>query len=200
MEKNYKTEGYVLNKRPWRENDLLFSFYTQRFGRVDLVAIGARRIKSKLVGQLSVPGLVEIQFVQGRNFKRLTQAFLLSREKIDFQKDVNYVLCLNEIIDKAVVGEERDDRLWEMLKWGRENLLNQQNGEQQRFILNIFVYKLLGLLGYNDEQDQVFKRYLEIDNLGTAKISRRHNNLIFDLLGKKLEAQIERKINCFDVL
>mgnify|MGYP003994390945 CR=1 FL=1 len=71
MEKTFKTKAIVLQKKNWRENDLLFSLYTKDFGRVEAVAVGARRVKSKLVGHLSGLGQVEVMFARGKRFNKV---------------------------------------------------------------------------------------------------------------------------------
>ena len=64
MEKLQKTKAIVLSTKEWREDDLLFSFLTEDFGRIQAIATGSKKITSKLVGHLSTPGIVELIFVK----------------------------------------------------------------------------------------------------------------------------------------
>jgi len=55
MDKAIKTLGIVLKRKDWKASDFLFSIYTKDFGRINLVAVGTKKINSKLNGHLSVP-------------------------------------------------------------------------------------------------------------------------------------------------
>lgn len=72
----YLTTGFVLRQRPWREQDRLYTIYTERFGKVELVAAGSRKITSKLAGHLLPFARLEIMLARGRTFDRLAAAAL----------------------------------------------------------------------------------------------------------------------------
>ncbi len=68
------TLAYILHTRPWRETSLLVDALTQEFGRIKLIAKGAKRPHSPLRGLLEPFNAVNIEFTGKSNTKYLTQA------------------------------------------------------------------------------------------------------------------------------
>jgi DNA repair protein RecO (recombination protein O) len=66
------TLAYVLHTRPWRETSLLVDALTQDFGRVSLIAKGAKRPHSTLRGLLEPFIPVAVQFSGKSSMKNLT--------------------------------------------------------------------------------------------------------------------------------
>ena len=52
MAQTYKTEGIVLSRRPYKNNDKLVRVFTRDYGKLTTRAISARKITSKLSGHL----------------------------------------------------------------------------------------------------------------------------------------------------
>jgi DNA repair protein RecO (recombination protein O) len=68
------TLAYVLHTRPWRETSLLVDALSQDFGRIALIAKGAKRAHSPLRGLLEPFTPVALQFTGKLGIKNLTQA------------------------------------------------------------------------------------------------------------------------------
>ncbi len=68
------TLAYVLHTRPWRETSLLVDAISQDFGRIALIAKGAKRPHSPLRGLLEPFTPVALQFTGKVGIKNLTQA------------------------------------------------------------------------------------------------------------------------------
>ena len=45
----YQDQAIVLSRKVFREDDLLITIYTQKYGKVVLHAVGAKKIKSKMM-------------------------------------------------------------------------------------------------------------------------------------------------------
>src|SRR5680860_1000822 len=63
----YSTLAFVLRQESIKEHDRRYIFFTQEFGKLSLLAPGARKINAKLAGHLEIPTLVQIQFAMSRN-------------------------------------------------------------------------------------------------------------------------------------
>ena len=148
MEKIYKTKAIVLARKEWRENDLLFSLFTEDFGRIEAVAVGTKKIKSKLAGHLAVAGIIEILFVKGKSFKKITHAYLIENFFLDDYADYQYLNIAFEMINKILSGEEKNNALWKLLVSFSRSLIAEKAVEQKKFLLNIFIVRLLSILGY----------------------------------------------------
>lgn len=153
MEKSYKTLSIVLKKREWRGADLLFSVYTREFGRIEAVATGVKKATSKLGGHLARPGVIELVFVRGKSFNKITHAYLVKEFKLIDPEDLFFLSAIFETVLAAFRGEERDYVMWEMLLGVLDTLLQTRNKEKRKFILNIFLIKVIGSIGYNLKLD-----------------------------------------------
>jgi DNA repair protein RecO len=70
------TKALILKREEWGEADWLISALTEDFGRIRLLAQGARKHGAKLQGHLEPGSFSDISFVIGRNGYRLTIARL----------------------------------------------------------------------------------------------------------------------------
>lgn len=70
----HQTAALILKKEEWGEAGLLITALTRDFGKIRLLAQGARKHGAKLQGHLLPGSLAEIFFVIGRNGCRLTAA------------------------------------------------------------------------------------------------------------------------------
>ncbi len=148
MSKHFKTRGIVLNKRDWRENDYIFSIYTENFGKISAVAVGSRKIKSKLMGHLACPASLEINYVAGRVFNKITHAYAEKGIVLQSDQDLFYLAALWEVVDKAVHEEDIHNGLWQLLLRAQEEILSQISSAGKKLVFNVFAIRLLLLLGY----------------------------------------------------
>ncbi len=162
MEKSFKALGIVLRKREWRGADLLFSIYTREFGLVEVVATGVKKIISKLHGHMSVPGIVELVFVQGKNFNKLTHAFLAQKFEFKTAQDLSYWSAITEIFLEGFRVEEKNILVWDMLIGVLPAILSAEKEEKKKFILNIFLLKILVSLGYELKTDHCISCHEEL--------------------------------------
>ena len=70
----YKTEAIVLRQRKLGEAGKIVTLYTPNYGKLDAVAKGVRRPKSRLGGHLEVLTHSTVMLAQGRNLDVVTQA------------------------------------------------------------------------------------------------------------------------------
>ncbi len=66
-ERSYRAEGIVLGARALGEADRIVRFLTREHGKLDAVAKGARRPKSRIGGRLEPAGRVEMMLHRGRS-------------------------------------------------------------------------------------------------------------------------------------
>ena len=70
----YKTQAIVLRQRKLGEADKIVTLYTSHQGKVDAVAKGVRRTKSRLAGHLEPLTLGSYMLAEGRELDIVTQA------------------------------------------------------------------------------------------------------------------------------
>lgn len=164
---HYRTQGIFLKKEEKGEADFLFTIYTKDFGKLDILGKAIRKIKSKLRAGAREFCWSEIEFIQGKTYKTLTDAILIKEFrdiKTDLEK-LKIVYQIADVLDNLVSGEERDEKIWDLVlqtfQW-----LNNKNQEfhppkfsektwagkeirNQEIVYHFFVWNLLAILGYS---------------------------------------------------
>ena len=151
---HYRTQGFILKKVDSGETDRIFTIYTKDFGKLELLAKAERKIKSKLRAGLGLFYLSEIEFIQGKAHKTLTDAILIS----DFKnlrkglKRLSVAYKISEVIDNLVKGQEPDEKIWQLLTDVFERLNNLSLvGDRPLLIYHYFLWNLFSILGYELE-------------------------------------------------
>ena len=72
--RTYRALGLTLRRSPVREADLLTVMYTREHGKLELLARGAQRLTSKLMGHLEPLTLVRVSIARGRSMDQVTEA------------------------------------------------------------------------------------------------------------------------------
>ncbi|MEK7211883.1 MAG: DNA repair protein RecO [Patescibacteria group bacterium] len=155
----YNTCAIVLSRRNFREADRVYIAYTRDFGKLELLARGARKIESKLAAHLEPFTLTEIMIGRGKNFDHLAGAEVVeefANIKNDFTK-MNFLHYCFEVVEKATQWEVRDDRVYGLLlelMFSLESFSftdTMSTWEKYQALTKSFVVKLLALLGYAPE-------------------------------------------------
>lgn len=151
---HYRTPAFFLTKEEKGEADQVFNVLTENFGKVEILGKGIRKIVSKLRSAAELFCLSEIEFIQGKNYKTLTDAILIEKFKNiknDFQK-LTLVYKITEIVNFLIGREEKDERVWNLLKTTFQKLNNSFLSSEQFFLLYFFFFwNLVSFLGYKPE-------------------------------------------------
>jgi len=154
MTTRYKTLAFVFKKNNVNEADRNFSVFTESFGRLDIFAKAIRKNASKLRSGMDVFFVSEIEFVQGKIKKTLTDAVVVKKFS-NIPQDIRKFKIANEIgetLDNFIKGEEKDERIFDLLTESFSNL-NDKNLKSDRYLLvyYYFLWNILSLLGYCPE-------------------------------------------------
>ena len=95
-----KQKAFVVHSKPYKETSLIVTFLTERNGKVDAVAKGAKRKKSKFSGNLEPFQLLNIDYGGRSNLKTLFLAESIEPYK-DFVESENLfsAFYVNELIN-----------------------------------------------------------------------------------------------------
>ena len=118
MAQHYRTQGIILQKQDVGEADRVFTVFTEDFGKLKLRAVSERKIASKLRSGLDLFYLSNLDFIQGKAHKTVTNAFCLERFPIlhGSIERLRLLYRLAEITDELVAGQEKDDKIWHLLQ------------------------------------------------------------------------------------
>jgi len=137
--------GYVLHAYPYKETSLIVEAFTRRFGRMSLLARGARRPRSAMRGVLLA--FHPLRFTWSASAELGT---LLAAEWGGGQKMLagNGLMCgfyLNELLLRLLPREDPHENLFDAYAAALENL---SLGKGQAPVLRCFERRLLVELGY----------------------------------------------------
>ena len=93
------SSAFVLKRQNFKEYDKLLTVYSEKKGKMEVVAIGARRIQSKLAGHLEPFALIDLIITPGKYRDRVTGSAILKNFdnlKSNFEK-VTLASYFNEI-------------------------------------------------------------------------------------------------------
>lgn len=136
--------AYILHTRPYQETSLLLEAFTPDFGRISLIAKGAKRPKAHNRGALQpfVPLLISCvgrgELLTLKNFDSQTPHHLIGQRLISG-------FYLNELLMRLI---HRFDPHSELFLTYRETLLKLEQGYPEEETLRLFEKKLLETMGY----------------------------------------------------
>ena len=143
-----KTEAIILKTADLGEADQLLTIYSKEFGKIRVIARGIKRLESKLRYHLEPLTYNQLILIEGKSFRIVKDAilldeFLLMRKELEKTK-IAYKIA--ELIDQAIVDEEKDEKIWSLLL---KTLKNLNVGHSTSNIAKDFQNSLIRLLGYD---------------------------------------------------
>jgi len=169
---HYRTRGFILKKADRGEADRIFTVYTKDFGKLEILGKAIRKISSKLRSGIEIFYLSEIEFIQGKALKILTDAILI--EKFENLKNnlnkLKIAYKISQVLDNLVFGQEPDEKIWQLLEETFRKLNKLEiTGPKLELLYYYFFWNLISLLGYQPEISNctIWGRKINCD---TAKI------------------------------
>ena len=151
---HYRTQGFVLKKRDFREADRIFTVFTKDFGKLEILGRGIRKIKSKLRGGMKLFSLADIEFIQGKTHKTLTDANsieIFQNIKRDLKR-LKIAFDISDVLDSLVKEPEKEQKIWDLLKFSFQTLNRFSLSVKECWLIFYnFLWKILVILGYKPE-------------------------------------------------
>jgi DNA repair protein RecO (recombination protein O) len=151
----YRTQGLILKKEDRGEADQLFTTFTRDFGKLEILGKAIRKITSKLRSGAEIFFLSEIEFIQGKAQKTLTDAILIDKFE-NLRKDLKKLKIaykISEVFDNLIRGQELDEKIWHLLTEVFKKLNNCQIVKLSncQLLFYYFLWNLVSILGYQPE-------------------------------------------------
>ena len=153
MEVTYKTQGIILQREQYGENDSRVFVYTSDFGKLELVARGTQKLSSKLAAHLEPLNLCEIMVVRGKQYDYLGTAIseeVFAGIKDDYDKTTVAGEIL-KLVNEVTKEKQAEQAIFLLLKefFSILNDVETRHGASLLEILfSAFTLKFLSLLGY----------------------------------------------------
>lgn len=173
----YHTEGLILGSKNYGETGRSYSFFTRDLGMIYATASGVRKLSSKLRFVLQDFTYVKIDFVQGRDFWRVTSASKTNKLDRLIKNPETFAVFFNiaSLLKRLLAGVEPNEALFIDLIKGLAVLENIDVKSDLRNIEAVIVLRILNNLGYigGDEILQDFIKSPFEDNLVFEAAKRR---------------------------
>ncbi|MFH1833051.1 MAG: DNA repair protein RecO [Candidatus Levyibacteriota bacterium] len=145
--RNFKTEGIVIKRRNFGEADRILTVFTKRRGKIQIKALGVRKITSKRSPHVELLNYSSFSLHQGRSLPILTEAQTL--EDFSQIKDslikVGFCYHICELIDGLCPENQENSMVFPFLLATLKRLSNQEKIVE---IIHEFEINLLVHLGY----------------------------------------------------
>jgi len=166
----YKVRGIIIKKTNLGDTDRLITVYSKDFGKILVKAKSIRKNQAKLKGHLELFLYSHLMIAPGRGFDIITGAEIIkSFSRLhDRLTSLAAGYYLAELIDKLIVGPEKDENIWVLFLSSLEQL-NRMSCDTKAIISN-FENRLVEFLGYGTERNNI-------------------NNIFQSLLGEKIKSK-----------
>jgi len=149
-ERSQRVEAIVLRHTDWGEADRLLWLFAREIGKVQAVAKGVRKPRSRKAGHLEPFTRVELLLARGRDLLIITQAeakdvYLALREDL---VRVGYASYVVELLDRFTYEEGENNRLYQLLS---ETLSRLNSEPQPAFAVRYYEIRLLDLVGFRPQ-------------------------------------------------
>ncbi|OGZ78801.1 MAG: DNA repair protein RecO [Candidatus Staskawiczbacteria bacterium RIFOXYB1_FULL_37_44] len=158
MTVRYRTKGFVFKRAERNEADQTFSIFTKDFGRLELKAKSIRKITSKLRAGIDIFYFSEIEFIQGKNDKTLTDALKIKK----FNAGIKTLSQISDVLDNFIKGQEKDEKTFDLLNETFDKIDN-------KLAFQYFFWNFASLQGYR----------IEVENCADCKSKLNPYNIYF---------------------
>lgn len=145
--RTYKTEGIIIKRRNFGEADRILTVFTKRLGKIQVKAVGVRRITSRRSPHIELLNLSILTLHKGKSLPILTEAQTI--EDFSSIKDnlikVGFAYHICELVDGLCPENQEQRRVFLLL----EDVLSRLEKEDDIVsAVHEFEIELLTILGY----------------------------------------------------
>lgn len=171
-ERTFRSEAIILRRTDFGEADRMLTVYTREFGKMRVLAKGARKPQSRKTGHVELFMRTNFLLARGRNFNIITQAEMVDAYPA-LRRDLvrtTYASYAMELLDRFTAEEDRHLGIYELLT---EALDWFATADDLRLAARYYELRLLTPVGYRpqlfrcvscgepiQEQDQFFSAEL----------------------------------------
>lgn len=140
--------AFVLHAYPYKETSLIVEAFVREFGRVGMVAKGAKRPRSELRGLLQAFLPLSLSWGGASELKTLVKAEWRGGVPLPAGRALLSAFYLNELVLKLLAREDPHPVLWDEYQAALASLAGESSAAAQAMVLRRFEVRLLAELGY----------------------------------------------------
>jgi DNA repair protein RecO (recombination protein O) len=148
--RNYQTEAIIIKKTKLGEADRILTLYTPQLGKIQAVAKGVRRPRSKMSGHLELLTHSLVSLARGKNIDTVTGTQTIN-SFLPLKSDLrltSYALYVTELVNQFGAENLENQPLFELL---RQTLQRLCLGGDSELVLRYFELHLLNETGYRPQ-------------------------------------------------
>ena len=155
MPRLYTTPAIVLRQRKLGDADKILTLYTANFGKIDAVAKGVRRTRSRMAGHVEPLAQATFQLAKGKTLDIVTQVETIESFQAlrDDLERVSRALYACELLDKFTETREANFELYRLLLDTLRRMAKRDEVELE-LALRFYEMALLDAMGYRPELDE----------------------------------------------
>ncbi|MEK7453171.1 MAG: DNA repair protein RecO [Patescibacteria group bacterium] len=156
--KMYPTLGIIIKKQDKGENDKIVTLLTKEYGKLDLIARGVRKNKSKLASHTELFSLSEIGFVLGKGKSVLVSAceinvFVCIKSNSEKLKTAD---CIADLVCKYILQDNGDENIFNLVNQAFSYMNEKEfSSLEMEYFLRYFEFKFLATLGYQPQEKDI---------------------------------------------
>jgi len=183
MNRLCKTDGIVLKNIRLNESDKIVTIFSNKFGKIRVVAKGIRKTKSQFGSSLENLTQVRIIFYRGRNLDVASQTEIIRSFFSKCRNLKRYGLAIHcaEIVNKLLPEGDKNTSVYDLFK---ETLVLLEDDKNPYLMAESFKWKLFTFLGYQPNLNYCVKCHKKI---------KRKDSYFFDIVDGGLICS-----NCFN--
>ena len=147
-ERHEDQPAFVLHAYPYKETSLIVEAFVRDFGRVGMVAKGAKRPRSELRGLLQAFQPITLAWGGAAELKTLLRAEWRGGVPLPAGRALLSAFYLNELVLKLLAREDPHPMLWDHYEAALAELAGESSAGAQAMVLRSFEVRLLAELGY----------------------------------------------------
>jgi DNA repair protein RecO len=181
----HKVEGLIVNILPYGESGEVIKIWSQELGLFAVLAHGVREMKGKLKYNLQILNFVEVEFVEGKEVKRLTGVKEIKNYKnILFNTKKRKIFSnLVSLLDRFLIDEVENIDLYKSFIKSLD-FLNDESFKEEYFegLEILSVINILFWAGYwHEEKD------LEVSQENFEKV-KSNKEILVQAINKSIKA------------
>ncbi|MCK5577007.1 MAG: DNA repair protein RecO [Dehalococcoidales bacterium] len=151
--RSYQTEAIIIKKTKLGEADRILTLYTPHLGKIQAVAKGVRRPRSKLSGHLELLTHSLVSLARGRNLDTVTGSHTIN-SFLPLKSDLElaaYALYVTELVSQFTADHIENYPLFQLLF---DTLQRLEQGGDNELLLRYFELNFLKEIGYRPQLQQ----------------------------------------------
>lgn len=114
----FRSKSFILKRQDFKEYDRLLTVYTEKLGKIEVVARGIKKITSKLAGHLEPFNLIDLMVAKGKYRDRVAGSLILENF-IQIRSNLEGIILgsyFNEVVDFLTRLHEADKETFTLIQ------------------------------------------------------------------------------------